>query len=42
MKDLLAKIKHKYHNFDITRRHLNRVVNEHGLDTSQLKDLIMK
>jgi hypothetical protein len=30
MEDLLAKIQHKYPNFDITRRHLNRVVNDNN------------
>ena len=28
MEDLLVKVQLKYPNFDITRRHLNRVVND--------------
>ena len=31
MEDLLAKVQHKYPNFDITRRHLNRVVNDNNI-----------
>ena len=31
MEDLLAKIQHKYPNFDITRRHLNRVINDNNI-----------
>ena len=31
MEDLLAKIQHKYPNFAITRRHLNRVVNDNNI-----------
>jgi hypothetical protein len=31
MEDLLAKIKLKYPNFDITRRHLNRVINDNNI-----------
>jgi transposase-like protein len=31
IEDLLAKIQHKYPNFDITRRHLNRVVNDNNI-----------
>ena len=31
MEDLLAKVQHKYPNFDITRRHLNRVVNGNNI-----------
>ena len=49
MKDLLAKVQHKYPNFDITRKHLNRVVNYNNitlkmtrLDMNQLKDLVRK
>jgi transposase len=31
MEDLLAKVQLKYPNFDITRRHLNRVVNDNNI-----------
>jgi transposase len=31
MEDLLAKVQHKYPNFNITRRHLNRVVNDNNI-----------
>ena len=31
MEDLLAKVQIKYSNFDITRRHLNRVVNDNNI-----------
>mgnify|MGYP003348736678 CR=1 FL=1 len=31
MEDLLAKVQLKYPNFEITRRHLNRVVNDNNI-----------
>jgi len=31
IEDLLAKVQHKYPNFDITRIHLNRVVNDNNI-----------
>jgi transposase len=31
MEDLLAKVQLKYPNFDITRRHLNRIVNDNNI-----------
>ena len=30
-KQILAKVQHKYPNFDITRRHLNRVINDNNI-----------
>jgi transposase len=38
MEDLLAKVQLKYPNFDITRRHLNRVVNDNNITLKMTRE----
>ena len=42
MEDLLAQIQHKYSNFDITRRHLNRVINDNNITLTRFRHELVK